>query len=72
MKKDSAQVNSIFHALRRDHVTAELDGAGKTGGEIERHKSIRGRNGIALDVLVVVLDVLVVAALVVLAVILQG
>jgi hypothetical protein len=43
-------------------VTAQWDGTGKSGGENERQKLIRGRDGI-------VLDLLVVAALVVLAMI---
>lgn len=64
MKKGAARVNRIFDVLRRDHITDVWDGTGKTGRKSERHKSIRCRSGIALDVLVIVLDVLVVAALV--------
>lgn len=62
-------MNSIFDALRRGHVRAEWDGTGTTESENERHRSTRRRNGITLDVLVVVLDVLVVAAFVILAMI---
>ncbi len=69
MKNDSAPVNSIFDVSQRDHVTAGWDSNGTTGRKSARLKAIPGRNGIALDMLIVVLDVLVVAVFVILAMI---